>query len=143
MLIFIPGNVPSSKNSRINLKSGVSLPSEATTLWRRRTQRYWSLYRKHFNMQCQGKGDFLIVGIHFIRGTRHKWDFINPCQTIQDEMTKHKWIEDDNTDCIMPFPMMVEGKFWSYDSKNPGVLIRVHSSIDDVTFSFPKSIIQL
>ncbi len=142
MLLFIPGNVPSSKNGRITLKTGISLPSAATTLWRKNTRTYWSLLRKTFVEQCQGKTDPLILGIHFIRKTRHTWDFINPTETIQDEMSKHGWITDDNVEFVFPVPMLVDNKLWSYDPKAPGVLLHVHNSLDEVAYNFSKSLIK-
>jgi hypothetical protein len=65
----------------------------------------------------------VIVGMHFVRGSRHKWDFINPAQTIQDEMTKSGWIEDDNADIILPVPLSINAKYWSYNKTKPGVYI--------------------
>jgi len=35
----------------------------------------------------KGKKKPYKIGIHFIRGTHHKYDWVNPIQTIQDEMT--------------------------------------------------------
>jgi hypothetical protein len=56
----------------------------------------------------------------FIRGSKHKFDYINPAQTVQDDMVTFGWIEDDNADCILP--VFVEYK---YDKVNPGVIIEI------------------
>jgi hypothetical protein len=137
MLIFIPGSVPSSKNSRRNF-GHVSLPSELTEKWRENTACFWNKFRSHFIKECQGKQFPLIVGIHFVRKSKHKWDFINPCQTVQDEMMHKEWIADDNTSIMYPVPLKIDNLLWSYDSKNPGVYIRVLNNISEASLSFSK-----
>ena len=62
----------------------------------------------------------VVVSFKFIRGSRHKFDYINPAQTVQDLMVKNGWIEDDNANFLIP----VFEKY-SYDKKNPGVKIRL------------------
>lgn len=136
MLIFIPGAVPSSKNGRIRTKSGLFIASKATQHWRKITLPLWTHNRRAFVEQCIGKDAPFIVGMHFVRGTRHRWDFINPCQTIQDEMTYHQWLADDNVEHILPVPLKVNGQYWSYDKNNPGVYIKVLSSIEEAAFNF-------
>jgi hypothetical protein len=136
MLLFIPYKVPSSKNSRMMTSGGKFIASKATQDWKKRTRQYWSILRKDFVQQCIGKEGILIVGFHFVRGTKHRWDFINPLQTVQDEMTAHQWISDDNADIMLPVPLKVNGEYWSYDKDKPGVYIKVLSSIEEATFNF-------
>jgi len=138
MLIFIPGKTPSSKNSRIRTRSGLFIASKATQLWRKFSATHWTRLRKEFVEQCIGKDAPVFVGMHFVRGTKHKWDFNNPCQTIQDEMTFHKWIEDDDSSIMLPVPLKIDGAFWSYDKINPGCYIRVLSSIEEAGINFSK-----
>jgi len=139
MLIFIPGAVPSSKNSRIRTKSGLFIASKATQTWRKNTMQYWSLYRRAFVEQCIGKSQPFFVGLHFVRGTKHRWDFINPCQTVQDEMTHHGWIADDSVEEMLPLPLMVDGSYWSYDKNHAGVYIKVLSTPEEANFNFSKT----
>jgi hypothetical protein len=40
-------------------------------------------------------------------------------------MTAYDIIEDDNMNCLIPFPIMVNDRWFSYDKENPGVLIKV------------------
>ena len=56
----------------------------------------------------------------FIRNSRRKFDYINPCQTVQDLMVKYDYIEDDNCDCIIPS----FGEY-QYNKENSGVIIKV------------------
>jgi len=135
-MIFIPGSVPSSKNSRILTRSGLFIASKATQLWRKDTGLIWSKERKTFNIECTGKLFPLFVGMHFVRKTKHKYDFVNPVQTIQDEMVHHKWIEDDNTGILYPLPLKINGEYSSYDPKNPGVYIHVYSSPEECNTNF-------
>lgn len=65
----------------------------------------------------------LIIGFHFFRASKHKFDFNNATQILLDLMTAHGIIEDDNMDCIIPLPMKYEDKWYSYSKDNPGVMI--------------------
>jgi hypothetical protein len=67
----------------------------------------------------------LFIGMHFVRGTRHKYDWINMCQGVQDLMVKYGWIEDDNTEIMYPVPLAVNNCYSSYDKENPGVYIEI------------------
>ena len=60
------------------------------------------------------------ISFEFIRGSRHKFDYINPAQTVQDDMVKYGWIEDDNAEFIIP-----AFEKYTYDKKNPGVWIEI------------------
>jgi hypothetical protein len=127
-IFFIPGAVPSSKNGRIMTRSGMFIASKATQKYRKLTEPYWKKFKDDFKKLMEGKELPVIVGMHFVRGSKHKWDFINPAQTIQDEMTKAGWIEDDNADIILPVPLSVNLKYWSYNKTKPGVYITILSS---------------
>ena len=60
------------------------------------------------------------ISFTFVRGTRHKFDYINPAQTVQDDMVKAGWIEDDNAEFILPVFIQ-----YTYDKQNPGVWIEI------------------
>ena len=42
-----------------------------------------------------------------------------------DLMVAFDIIEDDNMDCILPFPMQMDGKWYSVDKNNPGCWITI------------------
>lgn len=130
-LFFIPGAVPSSKNSRILTRGGLFIASKATQKYRKLTAAYWLMHKPEFKAQLIGKTKPIVIGFHFVRASKHRWDFINPAQTIQDEMTKAGWIEDDNVEEILPVPLYINGSYWSYDKSNPGVYIAVLDSFCD------------
>lgn len=127
-IFFIPGAVPSSKNSRIMTRSGLFIASKATQKYRKESAAYWLKFKREFQNFIKDKPRPIIIGLHFVRGSRHKWDFINPAQTIQDEMTKAGWIADDNVDEILPVPLFLNESYWSYDKNNSGVYIAVLES---------------
>jgi len=116
---FIPGNVPSSKNGR-RWTGKYFVSSKATTKYRKDTAIYFEKFRKGFRKQLAKLELPVKVSFKFIRGSRHKFDYINPAQTTQDDMVKHHWIDDDNCENIIPVFEPYE-----YDKDNPGVEIKL------------------
>ena len=120
MKFFIPGNVPSSKNGR-RWTGKYFIASKTVINYRKNTKAYYIQYAKAFIKELN-KYD-LPVEIHltFIRNSKHKFDYINPAQTVQDDMVTYHWITDDNADNIKPV-----FKDYKYDKKNPGVIIEIY-----------------
>ena len=116
---FIPGNVPSSKNGR-RWTGKYFVSSKATTKYRKETAIYFEKFRKGFRKQLAKLELPVKVSFKFIRGSRHKFDYINPAQTTQDDMVKHHWIDDDNCENILPVFEPYE-----YNKENPGVEIKL------------------
>ena len=116
---FIPGNVPSSKNGR-RWTGRYFVSSKATTKYRKDTAIYFEKFRKGFRKQLAKLELPVKVSFKFIRGSKHKFDYINPAQTTQDDMVKHHWIDDDNCDNIIPVFEPYE-----YDKEKPGVEIKL------------------
>jgi hypothetical protein len=116
---FIPLNVPSSKNSKI--WTGKFLVwSKAAQKYRRETSTVWKALRNEFIKEFILKEQPVKISFKFIRGTRHKFDYTGPLETIQDIMKEFKWIEDDNSDIL--FPVLEQ---YEYDKKNSGVIIKI------------------
>jgi len=61
----------------------------------------------------------------FVRGSKHKFDYVNPLQTVLDEMVTFGWLEDDNADEVKPY----FGQY-SYDKEKPGVWITVLKDLE-------------
>ena len=77
--------------------------------------------KNDFKKQCIKKHKLPVkIAFTFIRGTRHKFDYINPAQTVQDDMVKNEWIEDDNMEFIIPV-----FKKYRYNKEKPGVIIEI------------------
>ena len=122
---WIPGNVPSSKNSRsFNIAMRRSFVSKTAAKYMRDTKPYWLEYAEEFVNSLPERRP-VSVGFHFVRKTRHRYDFINPLQTVQDLMVKYGWLEDDNMDILVPHPLKIDGTFTTLDPKNPGVYIQI------------------
>jgi Holliday junction resolvase RusA-like endonuclease len=142
-LIWIPFNVPSSKNSRINTSRGsfMSKTSKAY-ITKLGIQSYSSSkqevkgyvnrpnlieqLRTQFEKNIKGKVLPLEIGFHFVRDSRRKIDFHNIVQIILDLLTAHNIIDDDNMDCVLPYALKIESNAYSIDKENPGVWIKIN-----------------
>ena len=116
---FIPGNVPSSKNGR-RWTGKYFISSKATMKYRKETKKNYKKYKKEF-LNTLKECEFPVkISFKFIRGTRHKFDYINPAQTVQDDMVKQGWLPDD--DCSLLIPVFEP---YEYNKENPGVEIKL------------------
>jgi hypothetical protein len=116
--IFIPGSVPSSKNSKV-WTGRYLVWSKSAQKYKKDTKDYWIKYKDLF-ISGSTSTKPIRVSFTFVRGSKHKFDYVNPLQTILDLMVEYKWIEDDNADEIIP----VFGKY-KYDKEKPGIYIRI------------------
>ena len=141
-LIFIPGNVPSSKNSRINTTKGSfasktvksylnSLGIQSYSSSKKLVKGYVNKpnlienLREDFLKQIEGKELPLEIGFHFVRDSRRKFDFHNIVQVVLDLLTASDFIIDDNMDCVIPFALKRDGKFYSVNKEQSGVWIKI------------------
>lgn len=138
--IFISGNVPSLKNSKIKTRKGI-FPSKTVMKYLREmgVQKYSVSkqivvgYKTRENKFAQYKQFFdkldksvpNVIEFHFVRNSKHKFDFHNAVQIIADLMVAHGYIEDDNMDYFIPMPFKKKGDWYSYDKDNPGVHIKI------------------
>jgi Holliday junction resolvase RusA-like endonuclease len=145
-MIFIKGNVPSSKNSRINTKHG-SFASKTVKNYLNNLgiQSYSSSkkivkgyvnkpnlieeLREEFLKQVEGKELPLQIGFHFVRDSRRNFDFHNIVQVIADLFTAHDFLNDDCMKYFIPIPLNLNGEWYSYDKENPGVYIKILNNI--------------
>tara|TARA_Y100000361_G_scaffold151122_1_gene167977 strand:+ start:4212 stop:4802 length:591 start_codon:yes stop_codon:yes gene_type:complete len=129
--IFIPGNVPSSKNSK-QWTGKMLIHSKPTRNYIRDTKQHYIQAKEEFKSQLIDKAGIELsypihIDFYFVRSSRRKFDYINPAQTVQDLMVKYGWIDDDNCDIIVPH-------FSGYhvDKNKPGVLIKVLDMNEDL-----------
>ena len=140
--IWIPFNVPSLKNSKIKTARGI-FPSKTvkqylvnlgiqsysasrkTVVGYVRRPNLFEELKPLFEKRLEGKEPPFEVGFHFIRKSKHKFDFNNASQIIADLMTAHNIIEDDNMDCFIPYAFRINQQFYSVDKENPGVYIEI------------------
>ena len=135
--VFISGNIPSSKNSKINGKffsktvmkflrsHGIQSFSSSKKFVKEYKTIPMTFPVEELTQLFKDKEFPLIVGMHFIRGTRHKCDFGNMQQILADLFTAFDIIPDDNMDYFFAVPFPIEGKYYSYDKETPGVIIKI------------------
>lgn len=123
---FIQGySVPSKKNSRQNfVRNGkqISIPSKKHAEYVKMTAMQYSVFGKEFRAAVKAY-DLkypLRIEFTFIRSTKHRFDYCNSAQSVEDLMVSNKWIEDDSADHIIPVFAP-----YKYDKNNPGVVIRL------------------
>lgn len=122
---FIPINVPSKKNSRINfVKNGkqMSIPSKIHQEYVNGTKAYWIAFGREFKrtVSVLNLRNPLRVEFTFVRSSKHRFDYSNAVQTCEDLMTEFGWIEDDSADHLIP-----SFSPYRYDKENPGVEIKL------------------
>lgn len=154
-MIFIPGNVPSLKNSKVKAKGGI-FASPAVNKYLRAlgiqsfSSRHKTVkgyvdknrpnkmeqFRERINKMKVGKDNPLFIGFHHVRDSKRKFDFSNSVELIQDLFVAHDFIEDDNIDYLFPIPMTIDGRlpttsnlreenWYTVDKENPGVYIKI------------------
>lgn len=82
--------------------------------------------REQFEKEIKNKEYPIKIGFHFVRQTKHQFDFHNAVQIIADLMVAHDFIEDDNMDCFIPVPLKIKGKWYSYNPDKAGVYIKIY-----------------
>ena len=125
MEIFIPGNVPSSKNSRMMTKSGLLIKSPLCFKYEKATKDIFVEKSKEFREYVGEIDKPLFIRLHFVRDSKRRGDFHNLTQFIADLLVKNGWIEDDNMNQVFFVPYKIEGKWYSVDKENCGVWIKV------------------
>ena len=116
---FIPYSTPSSKNGK-RWTGKHMIHSKTVMNYIKNTKPYWQEYSEEFRGIIDSLQKPVYLSFKFIRGTRHKFDYVNPLQTVQDQMVIHGWIEDDNCDQLLPCFEKYE-----FDKENPGCYITI------------------
>ena len=139
-MVFIPYNTPSSKNSKVATSRGVFHSKTTGKYLSNLGVQSYSASRKEVKLYKTKplifpKNELMLmfenvkypckIGVHFVRDKRNKFDFHNLVQVIFDLMVAFDIIEDDNMDCILPFPMEIDGKWYSVNKNKPGAWIPV------------------
>ncbi len=124
-VIFIHGNVPSSKNNKQlfkNSKTGKTFitSSERCKKYVKDTEIHYKLFKSKFHELIQGKDKPYRIEFTFVRDSKHKADFHNLVQLPMDIMVSHGWLEDDNMSEVLPFPGLP-----GYDPKLSGMIIKI------------------
>jgi hypothetical protein len=139
MIYFIPGNVPSLKNSKVKTSRGI-FPSKTVTKYLqnlgvksysvrdKRVDEYKTrpnLFRQHLQTFPNTLNYPIELGFHFVRRTKANFDFNNATQIIQDLMVAHNFIEDDSMKFFIPYAYKIDNNYYSVDKENPGVYLKL------------------
>ena len=139
-MIFIKGNVPSLKNSKVKTAHGIFAsktvkkylmllgiqkysPSRKEVVGYVKRENLFENLRHEFESQLEGKKEPFDVGFHFVRNSKRDFDFNNATQIIADLMVAHDIIEDDNMRFFLPYPLKINNNAYTVDKDNPGVYI--------------------
>jgi Holliday junction resolvase RusA-like endonuclease len=123
-MIFINGHVASSKNSK-QWTGKFLVSSKSTQTYVKESKDDYLKLKDQFIAMLKDKPKPYKIGFHFVRKSKHKYDFHNAVQTVTDLMTKYGYIEDDNVTEMLPFPFLMNGVYSSYDKDTPGVYIDI------------------
>jgi|TARA_R110000772_G_scaffold176793_1_gene288458 hypothetical protein len=119
MEIFISGNTPSSKNSQ-QWTGRYLIKSKATQQYIKASKQEYLDNTDKFLKMVEGLDKPYNVEFTFIRKSKHRFDYINAAQIVQDLMVKYDWIDDDNMMEMKPF-----FADYKYDKENPGTIIKI------------------
>lgn len=138
--IFIKGNVPSLKNSKIKTDHGIFSSKTVVKYLRglgiksysasKKTIETYKKYPYVFGPIVEPMKKHLlsldppyVVGLYFVRNSERHFDWINSAQIVLDLLVAADVISDDDMDNIIPSPYNINGLWYHVDKDNPGVLI--------------------
>ena len=123
-MIFIAGNTPSSKNSKqfVTLKNGkkLLLNSKIVRKYIDKSEMDWIFNKTEFFKMLKGKNKPYKIELYFIRDSKRKFDYINAAQIVFDLMQHYGYIEDDDSQNVIPI-----FKGFEVDKARTGVEIEV------------------
>lgn len=140
MRVFIPGNTPSLKNSKVATPKGVFMSKTVRKYLQFLGVKNYSVskhtvenYKTRPNLFEEAVAPMraylatlyspYLIGFHFIRGSKHKFDWMNAAAIIADLLVAHKVIFDDDMDNLIPSPYLIGDDWYSYDKERPGCIL--------------------
>lgn len=124
-MIYLKGNVPSSKNSK-QWTGKMLIQSKTVRNYLKQYEIQYKLKANEFKEMIKNKKKPYYIGFYFIRDSKRKFDYNNLTQLPQDLMVKNGWLEDDNADYLIPI-----GLGYTVDKANAGLIITVLDTIED------------
>lgn len=116
---WVSSNTPSSKNAKVWTGSHL-VNSKAVNVWLKETKEEWEFQKEAFKDAISELPFPLYIEFTFYRKSKHKFDYINMAQIIQDTMVEKGWLPEDNADILKPY----FGDYF-YNKEKPGVLITI------------------
>lgn len=117
---FIPGNVPSKKNSLHPRNRGKRMISSKYEQYKRSVESYLIKMSKSFKKALKEKEKPYEIGFFFIKPTKHAADYTNKIDTVQDVLVSFGLLPSDEMDVIKPIPLGYE-----VNREKAGVIIRL------------------
>ena len=96
----IDGETPSKKNSRINLPSGVSIPSKKYTEWNKNAILQLKSELREENKLDAPLSSPVSISLLFIHGDKRRRDSDNGCSSIMDTLVDANILDDDNWNIV-------------------------------------------
>lgn len=127
-MIFIPGHVPSKKNKKRAIGNRI-ISNPYYLKYIKATEWLWVKERNVWLREAAKFEKPYLVGLHFVRENQHKFDYINPAETIQDLMQKFEWVLNDDCEHLITFPFKINGNWFSYNPEKPGVYITLFHAL--------------
>lgn len=124
-MIYLKGNVPSSKNSK-QWTGKKLIPSKTVENYLEQYEIQYKLKANEFKELIKNKKPPYYIGFYFIRNSKRKFDYNNLTQLPQDLMVKYKWLDDDNADYIVPV-----GIGYEVNKAKAGLIITVLDTKED------------
>jgi hypothetical protein len=116
---FIKENVPSLKNGK-RWTGKYLISSKKVLEYEKNTRHQYETSAPYIMRNFIGKEKPYKISFKFIRGSKHKFDYINAVQLPLDLFVKYGILEDDNADEVIPI-----FEQYDYSKDNPGVLITI------------------
>ena len=117
--IFIPGEVPSAKNSKVWTGKYLVYSKVAST-YIRKTSMIWknkSLINQFRKRILEVKQPYKL-SFKLIRNSHRRFDYVNLIQLPLDLMVTNGWLEDDNSNVVFPIFEQYE-----INKMSPGIII--------------------
>lgn len=119
MKVFIKGNVPSLKNSK-QWTGKYLISSKTVRDYLKLHKTHYLLYKLDWLTELNNLEKPYKIAFTFIRGSKHKFDYVNAVQLPLDIMVDIGVLDDDNADEVIPV-----FEPYKYDKNNPGVWIEI------------------
>jgi Holliday junction resolvase RusA-like endonuclease len=147
--IFISGNIPSLKNSKVKTSKGIFPSKMVANFLRGYGIKHYSSSKKTVDGYVRRPDTFRPIAMrlkdelskvdkpyklqfYFVRKTRSRFDFGNSVEILADVLTAYDVWDDDNCDNFLPFPWVIDNSCYKVDKDNPGVYIKVVKDCENI-----------
>lgn len=140
--VFIKGQIPSLKNSKIKTQHGIFHSKTVANFLRSYGIKSYSSSKKivvgyktvpdtfkpyviELKKMIGNQNPPYKLQFYFVRKTKSRFDFGNSVELLADLFTAYNLWDDDNCDNFLPFPWVIDNSCYKVDKNNPGVYISI------------------